>query len=45
MLFAPIHWSDANASAARVGALVAPLTDPFSGQPENQGDAGVDRAL
>ena len=34
MLFAPIHWSQANASAARVGALVAPLTDPFSGQPE-----------
>jgi assimilatory nitrate reductase catalytic subunit len=36
MLFAPIHWSDANASAARVGALVAPFTDPFSGQPENK---------
>ena len=34
MLFAPIHWSDANASSARVGALVPPLTDPFSGQPE-----------
>jgi len=34
MLFAPIHWSEANASAARVGALVAPITDPFSGQPE-----------
>jgi assimilatory nitrate reductase catalytic subunit len=34
MLFAPIHWSEANASEARVGALVAPLTDPFSGQPE-----------
>lgn len=34
MLFAPIHWSAANASAARVGALVAPFTDPFSGQPE-----------
>ena len=36
MLFAPIHWSEANASAARVGALVAPFTDPFSGQPENK---------
>jgi assimilatory nitrate reductase catalytic subunit len=34
MLFAPIHWSETNASAARVGSLVAPLTDPFSGQPE-----------
>jgi assimilatory nitrate reductase catalytic subunit len=36
MLFAPIHWSEANASGARVGALVAPFTDPFSGQPENK---------
>ena len=36
MLFAPIHWSEATASAARVGALVAPLTDPYSGQPENK---------
>jgi assimilatory nitrate reductase catalytic subunit len=35
-LFAPIHWSEANASAARVGALVAPFTDPFSGQPESK---------
>jgi assimilatory nitrate reductase catalytic subunit len=36
MLFAPIHWSEATASAARVGALIAPFTDPFSGQPENK---------
>jgi assimilatory nitrate reductase catalytic subunit len=36
MLFAPIHWSEDTASAARVGALVAPFTDPFSGQPENK---------
>jgi assimilatory nitrate reductase catalytic subunit len=36
MLFAPIHWSAANASAARVGALVAPFTDPWSGQPESK---------
>src|ERR1700716_1775091 len=36
MLFAPIHWSEGTASAARVGALVAPFTDPFSGQPENK---------
>ena len=35
-LFAPIHWSEANTSGARVGALVAPLTDPFSGQPESK---------
>jgi assimilatory nitrate reductase catalytic subunit len=33
-LFAPIHWSDATASMARVGELVMPATDPFSGQPE-----------
>jgi len=36
MLFAPIHWSEVTASTARVGALVAPFTDPFSGQPENK---------
>lgn len=36
MLFAPIHWSAENASSARVGGLVAPFTDPFSGQPENK---------
>ncbi len=36
MLFAPIHWSGTNASAARVGALVAPFTDPYSGQPESK---------
>jgi assimilatory nitrate reductase catalytic subunit len=36
MLFAPIHWNEDNASAARVGALVAPFTDPYSGQPENK---------
>ena len=36
MLFAPIHWSEANASAARVCALVAPFADPFSGQPESK---------
>ena len=36
MLFAPIHWSGANASAARVGALVASFTDPYSGQPESK---------
>jgi assimilatory nitrate reductase catalytic subunit len=36
MLFVPIHWSEATASAARVGALAAPVTDPFSGQPESK---------
>jgi len=33
-LFAPIHWSDATASAARICDLVMPDTDPLSGQPE-----------
>ncbi len=33
-VFAPIHWSGINASSARVGDLVSPQTDPFSGQPE-----------
>src|SRR5438477_1978758 len=36
MLFAPIHWSQATASNARVGALISPHTDPFSGQPESK---------
>jgi assimilatory nitrate reductase catalytic subunit len=33
-IFVPIHWSDANASSARIGDLVAPIVDPISGQPE-----------
>jgi len=33
-LFAPIHWSDATASHARVGDLVLAETDRYSGQPE-----------
>src|ERR1700712_3714152 len=36
MLFTPIHWSAVTATGARVGSLVAPYTDPFSGQPENK---------
>jgi assimilatory nitrate reductase catalytic subunit len=35
-LFVPIHWSNATASSARVGDLVASATDPFSGQPESK---------
>jgi assimilatory nitrate reductase catalytic subunit len=34
MLFAPIHWSDTFSSDARVGALVNPVVDPISGEPE-----------
>src|SRR5262249_9993738 len=33
-LFAPIHWSDATASCARIGDLVMPETDRYSGQPD-----------
>lgn len=33
-IFIPIHWSDHTASDARVGALVNPVLDPISGQPE-----------
>jgi assimilatory nitrate reductase catalytic subunit len=33
-LFVPIHWNAETASSARVGELVAPHTDPYSGQPE-----------
>jgi assimilatory nitrate reductase catalytic subunit len=35
-LFAPIHWSDATASSARVGDLVMPETDRYSGQPDSK---------
>jgi len=35
-LFVPIHWNDQYASSARVGALVAPITDAVSGQPESK---------
>ncbi len=34
MMFAPIHWNDQFASQAVVGKLIAPATDPVSGQPE-----------
>ncbi|MGU3540906.1 molybdopterin-dependent oxidoreductase [Methylobacterium sp. A54F] len=33
-LFMPMHWSDATASRARVGAVVRGVPDPVSGQPE-----------
>jgi assimilatory nitrate reductase catalytic subunit len=32
--FAAIHWGSAHASEARVGALVSPVVDPVSGEPE-----------
>ena len=33
-VFVPIHWNDCHASDARVGALVNPVVDPHSGEPE-----------
>ncbi|WP_295994416.1 nitrate reductase [Rugamonas sp.] len=33
-VFVPIHWSGRTASDARVGALVNPVVDPVSGEPE-----------
>jgi assimilatory nitrate reductase catalytic subunit len=33
-LFAPIHWSRETSSDGRVGALVHPIVDPVSGQPD-----------
>ena len=34
--FVPMHWTGMNAPAARVNALVAPVLDPVSGQPESK---------
>ncbi len=34
MAFVPIHWNDQYACDARVGALVNPVVDPLSGEPE-----------
>ncbi len=34
MVFAPIHWTDQQASRARIDALIAGRVDPLSGQPE-----------
>ncbi|WP_158964721.1 nitrate reductase [Chachezhania sediminis] len=35
-VFAPMHWTGENASAARIDAVVAAVTDPVSGQPETK---------
>ncbi len=32
-VFVPMHWTDAMAASGRTGTLVAPATDPHSGQP------------
>ena len=38
-VFVPMHWTDQFAAAARVDALVAPVIDPFSGQPASKNAA------
>lgn len=35
-VFVPMHWNDQFASHARVDALVHPVVDPISGQPESK---------
>ncbi len=35
-LFVPMHWNDFLAARARVNALVNPVVDPISGQPESK---------
>ncbi len=35
-VFAPIHWTGETSARGRVDALVAPVTDPVSGQPESK---------
>ncbi|MEM9314049.1 MAG: nitrate reductase [Pseudomonadota bacterium] len=35
-IFLPIHWNDVFASAACVSALLPPITDPVSGQPQSK---------
>ncbi|TDK35147.1 nitrate reductase [Rhizobium deserti] len=35
-VFVPMHWNDQFAAKARVDALVAPVTDPHSGQPASK---------
>ena len=34
--FAPMHWSEETAPAARIGTLISAATDPVSGQPESK---------
>ena len=35
-VFAPMHWNDQFASQARIDVVVAPVTDPHSGQPASK---------
>jgi assimilatory nitrate reductase catalytic subunit len=36
MIFVPMHWSNVGSADARVGALVNPVVDPVSGEPESK---------
>ena len=38
-VFAPMHWTGETAPTGRVDALVAPVVDPVSGQPESKAAA------
>ncbi|MCB1337250.1 MAG: molybdopterin-dependent oxidoreductase [Maritimibacter sp.] len=38
-VFAPMHWTGETAPSGRIDALVAPATDPVSGQPESKAAA------
>ncbi len=40
-IFVPIHWNGDNSSCARVGDLVGPYIDPYSGQPEAKATASA----
>ena len=42
-LFAPMHWTGETAPTGRIDALVAPVTDPVSGQPESKGSVAAVR--
>jgi assimilatory nitrate reductase catalytic subunit len=35
-VFVPMHWTGSLSTQGRVGPLVNPVTDPYSGQPENK---------
>jgi len=35
-IFVPMHWNQQNASLSRVDAVVNPVVDPISGQPESK---------
>ncbi|MDD9715494.1 molybdopterin-dependent oxidoreductase [Dinoroseobacter sp. PD6] len=38
-VFVPMHWTDIVSSTGRINAVVAPTTDPVSGQPASKGTA------